>query len=73
MKILEEMWMEGFEHPNHTITGSGSSMYQLFLIGPGHSSRLSFDVSGAVSVQNSDNVIETVDSLDIFTPIDGSG
>jgi hypothetical protein len=26
MKILEEMWMEGFEYPNHTVTGSGSSM-----------------------------------------------
>jgi len=26
MKILEEMWMEGFEIPNHTVTGSGSSI-----------------------------------------------
>ena len=26
MKILEDMWMEGFENPNHPVTGSGSSM-----------------------------------------------
>jgi len=26
MKILEEMWMEALENPNHPITGSGSSM-----------------------------------------------
>jgi hypothetical protein len=27
MKVLEEMWMDGLENPNHTITVSGSSMY----------------------------------------------
>ena len=43
-----------------------------FPIGQRYSSRLSFDVSGAVLVQNSHNTIETVDSLDIFTPIYGS-
>ncbi len=26
MKVPEEMWMEAFEKPNHTLTGSGSSM-----------------------------------------------
>ena len=26
MKIIEEMWMEGFENPNDPITGFGSSM-----------------------------------------------
>jgi len=26
MKVLEEMWMEGFENPIHPVTGSGSSM-----------------------------------------------
>ena len=25
-KILTEMWMEGLENPNHTVTGSGSSL-----------------------------------------------
>jgi len=26
MKILDEMWMEGFENPNHPVTGPGSSL-----------------------------------------------
>ena len=65
------MWVEGLENPNHPITGSVSQCAWLFPIRQGYSSRLSFDVSGAVLVQNPHNTIETMDSLDNNTPIYG--
>ena len=43
----------------------------LFLVGLRFSSRLSFDVSGAVPVQNAHHTIETVECLDLFTLIYG--
>jgi hypothetical protein len=56
------MWIEGFENPNPPIRDLVLQCAWLFLIGQGHSSRLSF-ISGAVLVQIECYGIDFMDTM----------